>query len=131
MEVSSADKAPWNKYLMHSQAELCLCKAENTDTRVAVLKGNPEVRHFGCLSVFSSRREERVRIFKEHKAGVLFTFSNTDFIFWGWEKACLTKSAQVNIAYKAVITPETRLDVTYTRLARRVHASLIFRAYCL
>lgn len=65
------------------------------------------------------------------KPGVLFTFNNTDFVFWGWEKACLTKSVQVNAAYKAVITPETRLDVTYTRLARRVHASLIFRAYCL
>lgn len=61
--------------------------------------------------------EKRGRIFKEHKAGFVFTFNDTDFIFWAWEKACLTKSAQVNIAYKAVITPEITLDVAYTRLA--------------
>lgn len=117
MVVSSADKAPWNKYLMHSQAELCLCKVENADTRVSVFKGNPEVRHFSWLFVFNNRREKRGRIFKEHKAGFVFTFNNTDFIFWGWEKACLTKSAQVNIVYKAVITPEISLDVAYSRLA--------------
>lgn len=117
MVVSSADKAPWNKYLMHSQAELCLCKAENADARVSVFKGNPEVRHFSWLFVFNNRREKRGRIFKEQKAGFVFTSNNTDFIFWGWEKACLTKSAQVNIVYKAVITPEILLDVAYSRLA--------------
>lgn len=117
MVVYSADKAPWNKYLMHSQAELCLCKAENTDTRVSVLIGNPEVRHFDYLFVFNSRRENRVWIFKEHKAGFVFTFSNTGFIFWGSEKPCLTKSAQVNIVYQAAITAEITPDVAYTRLA--------------
>lgn len=116
MAVSSADKAPWNKYLMHSQAELCLCKAENTDTSVPVIKGNPEVRHFSWLFVFNNSREKRDRSFKEHKAVFVFTFNNTHFIFWGWEKACLTKPAQVNIAYKAVITPGITLDVAYTRL---------------
>lgn len=91
MAVSSTDKAPLNKYLMHSQAELCLCKAENTGTMVSVLKGNPDVTHFSWQFVFNSRREKRGRIFKEHKAGFVFTFNNTDFIFWGWERLVLQK----------------------------------------
>lgn len=102
---------------MHSQAELCLCKAEKTDTSFSVLKGNPEVRYFSWLFVFNKSREKRGRIFEEHKAVFVFTFNNADFIFWGWEKACHTKSAQVNIEYKAVITPGITLDVAYTRLA--------------